>query len=139
MAEKHAVMCQKWEERERGWGRRPFGYSLHLSKSDVPLFVKRYWDSMPDEVQDEYISPDGDPYWVVVDEDTYEKVKEAKGFGKRFSGQPPERDIMEILLLEIQCLVSNEEITGESYSEYAKYRLEQILCKEIEHELRKKK
>lgn len=28
---RHGVICQKWEESERGWGTRPNGYSLHLA------------------------------------------------------------------------------------------------------------
>lgn len=82
------VLCQKWEESERGWGTRPDGYSLHLSEDDRVRFIKAYWDGMPDGVPDEYERPDGTPYWCRVGEEIYKKVKE-RGLGVREYGTPP--------------------------------------------------
>lgn len=75
---KFSVVRQDWLESERGWGCRPDGYTLHLTKSDRDAFVKAYWDRMPDEVPDEYSRPEGQPTLVDVDEATYEKVKASK-------------------------------------------------------------
>lgn len=72
------VLCQKWIERERGWGSRPDGYSLHLSSKCRLHFIQDYWDSMPDSVPDEYSAPYGEPYHVEVDDETYNKINESK-------------------------------------------------------------
>jgi hypothetical protein len=64
------VVVQKWEEKERGWGSRPDGYSVHLSEADRVQYIKDYWDGMPDRVNgmapDEYSCPDGSPYLADV-------------------------------------------------------------------------
>ena len=73
---KYKVVCQRWEESERGWGVRPDGYSLHLTESDRQTFVKAYWDRMPDNVPDEYLRPSGNPYWCLIDSETYDKIKD---------------------------------------------------------------
>ncbi|OGZ97146.1 MAG: hypothetical protein A3I44_05080 [Candidatus Sungbacteria bacterium RIFCSPLOWO2_02_FULL_51_17] len=74
----HPVVCQKWEESERGWGTRPDGYSLHLSDTDREAFIKDYWAGMPNAVPDEYSRPDGTPYVCDADSETYKKIKESK-------------------------------------------------------------
>lgn len=70
---KNIVLCQKWEESERG-GTRPDGYSLHVDELALKKFIDAYWDRMPDRVPDEYSRPDGTPYWCEVDAEAYEKV-----------------------------------------------------------------
>ena len=72
---KYCVVCQKWEESERGWGTRPDGYSLHVSFAELKIFISEYWDRMPDEVPDEYTRPCGNPYQCTVDEKTYCEIK----------------------------------------------------------------
>jgi hypothetical protein len=79
----HPVVRLDWEESERGWGIRPDGYSLHLTKEDSEAFVKEYWDTMPDrgpngEVPDEYSRPDDEPHIVSVDAKTLKKIKKSK-------------------------------------------------------------
>jgi hypothetical protein len=92
---KYCVVCQKWEESERGWGTRPDGYSLHLSFADLKIFINEYWDGMPDEVPDEYSRPDGTPYRCLVDKKIYEEIKaKAKNHGKwYFDHDYPSGDI----------------------------------------------
>ena len=46
-----------WAEHERGWGSRPDGCTLHLSKIDANEFIKEYWDRQPDETPYEYSAP----------------------------------------------------------------------------------
>jgi hypothetical protein len=75
---KFNVLRQDWLESERGWGQRPDGYSLHLTRVDVRQFVNEYWDRMPDEVPDEYSRPRGEPFLVDVDDVTYLAVKASK-------------------------------------------------------------
>jgi len=68
------VICQKWEERERGWGERPDGFSLHVSFEALKAYISRYWDTMPSEVPDEYSRPNGTPYPVGVSNEVYAEV-----------------------------------------------------------------
>lgn len=92
MKTKNKVLCQKWEESEIGWGTRPDGYSLHLSKESLKSYIKEYWDSMPDETPEEYSRPNGSPYWCEVDTETLKKVsiaEKAGHYGERFYGKHP--------------------------------------------------
>lgn len=74
----HTVVCQEWLETERGWGQRPDGASLHMTNQDRDTYIKEYWDTMPDDVPDEYSRPAGSPALIEVDDDTYDKVKQSK-------------------------------------------------------------
>jgi len=80
METKKKVLCQKWEESEYepGWGVsvRPDGCSLHTSENELSKYVKKYWDSMPDETPDIYSRPDGDGVWCEVSLDFFREVKE---------------------------------------------------------------
>lgn len=63
------LICQTWTERERGWGQRPDGFTLHLSMADRDAYVVGYnaqWNSEP-KVPDSYTHADGNPY--LVDDD----------------------------------------------------------------------
>jgi hypothetical protein len=84
------VVCQRWLERERGWGQRPDGYSLHLSETDRKTYCKDYWDKMPDEVPDEYSKEDGSPFLLDLDEnnDLYIDLVSSEN-GIRCFGVPP--------------------------------------------------
>jgi hypothetical protein len=63
------IVVQKWEERERGWGTRPDGFSVHLSEADRLAYIKEYWDKMPDgPAPDEYSAPSGSPYLTMIAE-----------------------------------------------------------------------
>lgn len=77
------VICQKWEESERGWGRRPDGFSLHISYDALRRYIKTYWDGMPDVAPDEYSCPDGTAYPVGVSDEVYQAVQ--SGDGIRYS------------------------------------------------------
>ena len=87
--ERRILICQRWEESERGWGTKPDGYSLHLTDEDREAFIREYWDQMPNAVPDEYSRPDGTPYVCYVDEGTYQGVAKTKN-GRRFWGCFPE-------------------------------------------------
>lgn len=77
-----SIIHQLWEESERGWGVRPDGYSHHLSYQDRSVFIKEYWDSMPDEVPDEYSRSSGDLKEVQVSSEDYAKLVEARQRGR---------------------------------------------------------
>lgn len=47
----------EWVERERGWGMRPDGFSLHRSPEEATEFIKDFWSRQPKETPDEYTSP----------------------------------------------------------------------------------
>jgi hypothetical protein len=70
----YTVYRQNWLESERGWGIRPDGCSLHLSRLDRDVYVRQYWDRMPDQVPDEYSRPDGECCAVEVNEATYTAI-----------------------------------------------------------------
>ncbi len=78
------VVCQKWVESERGWGCRPDGSSLHLTKKDAEKYIVNYWKEMPKEVPDEYSRPSGEPFLITVNEEIYERVLNSE-FGIRTS------------------------------------------------------
>lgn len=75
----HVVICQGWEESEAGWGVRPDGASLHLTRDDRDAFIRAYWDaekaSNPSgTVPREYSRPCGEPFKLEVDASTVLKV-----------------------------------------------------------------
>ncbi len=80
----HNVICQNYMESERGWGVRPDGHSLHLSFEDARKFADEYCKlgALP-EVPDEYSRPSGEPFAIVVDGQTFSKVKAAKEVGDK--------------------------------------------------------
>ena len=88
MPNKMIVVCQKWEESERGWGTRPDGYSLHLTESSRQAFCQEYWDKMPQFAPDEYSREDGRPYFVKVTEKVFTEIKKSKNVIQCF-GSPP--------------------------------------------------
>ena len=79
----HEVVCQEWEESERGWGVRPDGYTLHLSHADRINFVQQFYaeNNNDTEVPDEYTRVSGDPFLVEVGPDTYQSIVKAKEKG----------------------------------------------------------
>jgi hypothetical protein len=83
------VLCQHWEESERGWGTRPDGYSLHPTNALRESHIAAYWANMPDEVPDEYERPVGLPYWCEVSEETYQRIIASKQGIREFHGPYP--------------------------------------------------
>lgn len=83
------VLCQKWEESERGWGARPDGYSLHLNDADREQYIKEYWSGMPDEVPDEYSRPCGTAYWCEVDQKMHDEILKSTNGIREFRNSYP--------------------------------------------------
>lgn len=68
-----------WNERERGWGIRPDGFSFHESLITAKKYISDYWADMPDEVPAEYSAPEYSARLVVLkDEQMYERVASEK-------------------------------------------------------------
>ena len=74
-----------WTEYERGWGQRPDGCSLHLSKEDAKKYIDNYWKKQRAEdggvVPHEYSKQDSDePKEIIIDgrNKFYKRVAEAK-------------------------------------------------------------
>lgn len=86
------VLCQQWEESERGWGVRPDGYSLHLTQEDRDAFVKNHKAHQlkiyGSEAPDEYDRPCGEPYKVKVTGKTLDKLKASKNGIRKFGPAP---------------------------------------------------
>lgn len=77
---KYPVLKQHWTEHERGWGSRPEGATLHLTREDRDIYVSGYiatYNNL-DEAPDEYTSPDGNPEIVDVDAAMYKKLVAAR-------------------------------------------------------------
>ena len=70
------LICQQWEESERGWGVKPDGYSLHEDKNAAIGFIDKYWRDMPATTPDVYSRPVGALYACEVSEDLYQQVCE---------------------------------------------------------------
>ncbi len=70
------IVYVSWEESERGWGTRPDGSSLHLTRNDFQIFLEAYWAKMPDEVPDEYSRPAGKPVIAYASPDLYKRIQE---------------------------------------------------------------
>lgn len=71
------VILVEWIESERGWGTRPDGYSLHLTKDDSNKYIAEYWNSMPDVTPDEYSRPE-ETVIVKVTNKLYNIIKEGE-------------------------------------------------------------
>jgi len=74
-----AVWAIDWTESERGWGQRPDGTSLHLSKADAENMITEDKASkeLNSEVPDCYSFP-GKPYLKEVSSEIYERVLSKK-------------------------------------------------------------
>jgi len=90
---KHQVICQKWEESERGWGVRPDGYSLHLNDIDAKRYLDAYWADMPDKAPVEYERPAGSSYKCIIDDETYQRLSASNGGIRIYSNVYPEGGI----------------------------------------------
>lgn len=69
------VILVTWTESERGWGCRPDGASLHLTREDAAAFIKEHNDSLPKEVPDEYTRADNMGVPCLVDAKLWERIK----------------------------------------------------------------
>lgn len=77
----YTVLCQEWVERERGWGMRPDGFTLHLTKEDHDAWVKRHYARHTGPVPDEYTSTVGDPRMLAIDAAMYKNLTDNKESG----------------------------------------------------------
>lgn len=89
--EKFSVLCQEWEESERGWGCRPDGVSIHFNEDDAKQFAKNFWKRQKEicgsSAPSEYTRESGKPFWVYVTKHIYEELKndhENNGYGLRY-------------------------------------------------------
>jgi hypothetical protein len=87
----HTVFAQDWDESERGWGVRPDGFTLHLTREDLDEYVKAanarqkaYFDKElgPGITPGEYTRTSGSPQEITVNHKIYRKLvkyKDRKG------------------------------------------------------------
>jgi hypothetical protein len=85
-----SIYLQAWEESERGWGVRPDGFSLHLTREDCDNYCRQYWIKESkknyDTVPDEYSRQTGIPTLIAVEDfvfDALHKLKEQGTLGIR--------------------------------------------------------
>lgn len=76
----YVVIRKGWIESERGWGQKPYGYSLHLTEEDMKAFIEEHWSAWPDEAPEWYYGPDimSSPRPFEVDEKTYQEIKKSR-------------------------------------------------------------
>ena len=86
------IIYVSWEESERGWGTRPDGSSLHLTIHDFRVFLKEYWDTLPDSPPSEYSRPADKPVIVYASPELYMQIQE-ENHGLRLS-QHEERKLV---------------------------------------------
>lgn len=72
---RYTVWRQNWLESEAGWGIRPDGCSLHLTKRDLEAYLEKYWDRMPMTAPREYSRPSGDPCRTRVSQERYDEIR----------------------------------------------------------------
>lgn len=64
------VWIQEWTESERGWGRRPDGFTAHRSKAHIDKFLAemraREALTYGEDVPDSYSYPEGQPFEVEI-------------------------------------------------------------------------
>ncbi len=81
------TILETWTESESGWGNRPDGGSLHLTKDDYEKFVKMHWESEKKRNPSgntpyEYTRQDQNPKAVYVSDKLYNLLlKEKKKHG----------------------------------------------------------
>lgn len=83
------VFVQNWEESERGWGVRPDGFTVHISKDQLFGYVAWYNKAFNNlsEAPDEYTRVSGAPIEVEVTEELFDKIKK-EAQAKRDDGAP---------------------------------------------------
>lgn len=80
---------ETWTESEAGWGTRPDGVTLHLTKEDYQKYVDDYWkrekEYNPSGVTPhEYTRQDNNLKMIMISEELYEKLIQDKDkFGLR--------------------------------------------------------
>lgn len=86
------ALCQVWTESEKGWGQRPDGYSLHLTKEAHERYVRENWGNRDHSkgVPDEYSRPEGEPFLVEITPEQNAKLRGATN-GIRLHGEVPAR------------------------------------------------
>lgn len=67
------VFVQEWTETERGWGKRPDGFTIHPTLDALQAYCKDYRNRLIAEygatAPDEYSYPDGQPASLTVQDD----------------------------------------------------------------------
>jgi hypothetical protein len=72
------VLCQRWEDSFPSFGRRLFGYSLHLSEADLEAYKPEHVEFQR-KLNRDGIKPSGEPYWTQIDDKTYAQLCEHDG------------------------------------------------------------
>lgn len=80
MPRKFPVVLDSWSEYEAGWGRRPAGFTAHLTAADHEAFVHEYnlrYNSTGG-VPAVYLQADRQPQVVDVPAKVYRRLKKSK-------------------------------------------------------------
>jgi len=72
------AVIKTWTEYERGWGQRPDGVSIHLTKEDNESYEKNYYNGMPDDAPDEYSQSSGGLKVIKVTDELYKEIENSE-------------------------------------------------------------
>jgi hypothetical protein len=83
-----AAIMVEWMESEAGWGQRPDGYSLHLSKDDAEKYIRDYWAGMPPRDEhgrppEVYERPGSNRTLVMIDNNLHAEIEASPKPGVR--------------------------------------------------------
>lgn len=104
----NTAILKTWTESESGWGTRPDGGSLHLTKEDYKKFIDDYWERENErnpsgKVPDEYSRPDNNLKEVYVSKDIYNHLLESKDkFGVWILNGQLNKDVKEKNIIPIK-------------------------------------
>lgn len=73
------AVLDTWTESEAGWGQKPDGCSIHLTREDYKKYVEHYWSKMPAATPDVYERPDNSLREIVVSDELFKKLEESNG------------------------------------------------------------
>lgn len=73
-----SAFLETWTESEQGWGQKPDGGSLHLTKTDYENYVKDFWKDKPNSAPSIYERPDSNLREIVVSDALFNTIKESK-------------------------------------------------------------
>jgi len=72
------VIMETWTESESGFGQRPDGVSLHLTRDDYDAYVKDFWHGKGGGAPAIYTREDGNTTVVNVGQKLYNEIKNTK-------------------------------------------------------------
>ena len=71
-----SIWCVNWTEYERGWGSRPDGHTLHLTKESAEKYIENHWEKMPKSYVPDLYSKNSKPFEITATEEELKLLSE---------------------------------------------------------------